>query len=88
MLDGVYVDMKGCRSVVAIKPKPPFRAVLQVVSTRADSDVTLISKEPLRSDRNDSFIEHMFLAETGESGDRRGTQDNLAFPNAHDLPGV
>ena len=59
MLDGVYVDMKGCRSVVAIKPRPAFRAVLQVASTRAGSGVTLISKEPFRGDRSGSSIEHM-----------------------------
>jgi hypothetical protein len=63
MLDGVYVDMKGCRSVVAIKPKPAFKAVLQVASTRTGSGVSLIGKEPSRSDRNGSsggsHIEHM-----------------------------
>jgi hypothetical protein len=56
MLDGVYVDMRGCRSVVAIKPKPAFKAVLQVATTKAGSGVTLISKEPPRSDRNGSSI--------------------------------
>jgi hypothetical protein len=54
MLDGVYVDMKGCRSVIAIKPKPAFKAVLQVATTRAGSGVTLIQKEPFRGDRNGS----------------------------------
>lgn len=28
LLDGVYVDMRGSRSVVSIKPKPAFAAVL------------------------------------------------------------
>ena len=54
MLDGVYVDKKDCQSVVAIKPKPPFRAVLQVATTRAGSGITLIQKEPSRSPRNGS----------------------------------
>jgi len=63
MLDGVYVDMRGCKSVVAIKPKPAFKAVLQVATTRAGSGITLISKEPPEGDRNGSSngssIEHM-----------------------------
>jgi hypothetical protein len=63
VLDGVYVDMKGCRSVVAIKPKPAFKAVMQVASTRAGSGVRLIQKEPSRSvqngSKNGSHIEHM-----------------------------
>jgi hypothetical protein len=42
MLDGVYVDLNGCKSVVAIKPKAPFRAVLQVACTRAGSGVALV----------------------------------------------
>ncbi len=54
MLDGVYVDMKGYNSVVAIKPKPSFRAVLQMATTRAGSGITLIQKEPSRDDRNGS----------------------------------
>ena len=59
MLDGVYVDMKGCQSVIAIKPKPSFKAVLQVATTRAGSGITLISKEPSRSSRNGSFAEDL-----------------------------
>ena len=45
MLDAVYVDAKGSRSIVAIKPKPPFRPVFQVAATREGSGID-ITKEP------------------------------------------
>jgi site-specific DNA recombinase len=59
MLDGVYVDLKGCKSVIAIKPKAPFRAVLQVASTRAGSGVSLMRKEPSQASWNGSENQHM-----------------------------
>ena len=46
MLDAVYIDTKETRSVVAIKPKPPFRPVLQVAATREGSGVVLINEPP------------------------------------------
>ena len=46
MLDAVYVDAKGSRSIVAIKPKPPFRPIFQVAATREGSGID-ITKEPL-----------------------------------------
>ena len=42
MLDAVYVDAQEEKMVVAIKPKPAFRAVFQVATTRKDSAVALI----------------------------------------------
>ncbi len=45
MLEAVYVDHKEDKAVVAIQPKPAFRAVFQVATTRANSGVMLI-KEP------------------------------------------
>ena len=41
MLDAVYVDTKEYRSIVAIKPKAPFRPIFQLATTRAGSGVTL-----------------------------------------------
>ena len=32
MLDAVYVDAKETKLVVAVKPKPPFRPILQVAA--------------------------------------------------------
>jgi hypothetical protein len=46
MLDAVYVDSKETRSIVAVKPKPPFRPVFQVATTREGSGILLIN-EPL-----------------------------------------
>ena len=45
MLDGVYIDAKDEKSVVAIKPKPAFRPVFKVATTKAGSDVVLIHEE-------------------------------------------
>ena len=39
MLDAVYVDMVETRQVVAVSPKPPFRRLLEVVSTKTGSGV-------------------------------------------------
>ncbi len=63
MLDAVYVDAKASRSIVAIKPKPPFRPIFQVAATRNGSTVRII-KEPLDTLPSGS---PMFLVETGES---------------------
>jgi len=46
MLEAVYVDHKEAKAVVAIQPKPAFRAVFQVATTRADSGVVLIKEPP------------------------------------------
>jgi hypothetical protein len=51
MLDAVYVDAKKSKSVVAIKPKPPFKPVFQVAASRNGSDIRILN-EPL----NDSCI--------------------------------
>lgn len=46
MLDAVYVDTKESRSIVAIKPKPPFSPVFQVATTREGSGVTIMNEAP------------------------------------------
>jgi site-specific DNA recombinase len=46
MLDTVYVDAKKNKSIVAIKPKPPFKPVFQVATSRKESDIHIIN-EPL-----------------------------------------
>ena len=45
MLDAVYVDAKGKKRVVAIKPKAPFRPIFEVATVKEGSGVVLI-KEP------------------------------------------
>ncbi|MFC1907471.1 recombinase zinc beta ribbon domain-containing protein [Chloroflexota bacterium] len=58
MLDAVYVDAKQTKSIIAIKPKPPFKPVFQVAASREGSDIRIIN-EPI----NGSSV---FLVETGE----------------------
>ena len=45
-LEAVYVDDKDAKAVVALQPKPAFRAVFQVATTRADLGVILIKEPP------------------------------------------
>ncbi len=59
MLDAVYVDAKKTKSIIAVKPKPPFKPVFQVAASREGSDIRILN-EPL----NGSSV---FLVETGES---------------------
>jgi hypothetical protein len=59
MLDAVYVDAKQTKSIVAIKPKPPFKPVFQVAVSRKESKIRILN-EPL----NDSSV---FLVEPGEA---------------------
>ena len=39
MLDAVYVDAKKTKSIIAVKPKPPFKPVFQVAASREESDI-------------------------------------------------
>ena len=46
MLDAVYVEAKEAKCIVAIKPKPAFRPIFQVATTREDSGVYIINEPP------------------------------------------
>ena len=59
LLDAVYVDAKKSKSIVAIKPKPPFKPVFQVAASRKGSNIRILN-EPV----NGSSV---FLVEAGES---------------------
>ena len=59
MLDAVYVDAMKTKSIIAIKPKPPFKPVFQVAASREGSDIRILN-EPLEGSS-------VFLVETGES---------------------
>jgi site-specific DNA recombinase len=63
MLDAVYVDTKQTRSVVALKPKPPFRPVFQVAVAHKGSKIRLIKD----GDPDSSGPPSVFVVETGES---------------------
>ncbi len=62
MLDAVYIDTRESRSIVAIKPKPPFKPILQVAVSKKGSNIHIL-KEPLNGQSNGSSV---FLVETGE----------------------
>jgi hypothetical protein len=46
MLDAVYVDTVEERAIVAIQPKPAFRPLFEVATTREGSGVALINETP------------------------------------------
>ncbi|MDO9333493.1 MAG: hypothetical protein Q7T57_03095 [Dehalococcoidales bacterium] len=59
MLDAIYVDARKTKSIVAIRPKPPFKPIFQVAVTREGTDIR-IQNEPYKGTS-------VFLVETGES---------------------
>jgi site-specific DNA recombinase len=59
MLDAVYIDARKTKSIVAIKPKPPFKPVFQVAAAKEGSEIRIIN-EPIKGTS-------VFLVETGES---------------------
>ena len=46
MLDAVYWDTVEEKSIVTIRPKPPFRPLFEVATTREGSEVVLINEPP------------------------------------------
>jgi hypothetical protein len=66
MLDAVYVDAKKARSIVAIRPKPPFKPIFQVAATKQNSEIRIIN-EPIEGTS-------VFLVETGEGWSRPETR--------------
>ena len=50
MLDAVYVDTVEEKSVVAIWPKPAFRPIFEIATTREGSGIALINQTPRTQD--------------------------------------
>jgi DNA invertase Pin-like site-specific DNA recombinase len=46
MLDAVYVDTVEEKAIVALRPKPAFRPLFEIATTRKGSDVVLINEPP------------------------------------------
>ena len=67
MLDAVYVDARKTKSIVAIRPKPPFKPVFQVAAAKAGSEIRIIN-EPIKGTS-------VFLVETGEARTHNTQQD-------------
>jgi hypothetical protein len=73
MLEAVYFDVKQTRSIVAIKPKPPFKPIFQVAVTHEGSGIHIIKNEPSKSESKNSSV---FLVETGETS---GHDNQVSF---------
>ena len=54
MLDAVYVDTVEDKSVVAIRPKPAFRPIFEVATTREGSGIALINQTPQTQDEREA----------------------------------
>jgi hypothetical protein len=46
ILGGVYIDAKKTKSIISIKPKPPFIPIFQVAVWREGSAIQVISANP------------------------------------------
>jgi hypothetical protein len=49
MLEGVYVDTVEEKAVVALKPRPAFRGLFQIATTKEGSGVVLYNEKALTS---------------------------------------
>jgi site-specific DNA recombinase len=63
MIEAAYFDVKQTRSIIAIKPKPPFIPIFKVAVSRKESDIRIIN-EPLKTP---SKVPSVFLVETREA---------------------
>jgi site-specific DNA recombinase len=61
MLDAVYFDTKESKSIVAIKPKPPFKPVFEVVTLEKGAGIILLNKS-----QRIKYKDTVFLVETGK----------------------
>jgi hypothetical protein len=67
MLDAIYIDARQTKSIVAIRPKPPFKPIFQVAVTKEGSDIRIVN-EPIQGSP-------VFLMETGENWSVRETRN-------------
>jgi hypothetical protein len=59
MIDAVYFDTKKSKSIVAIRPKPPFKPVFQVAASKEGTGIRIVNEPYLGSS--------VFVVEAGES---------------------
>ena len=87
MLDAIYVDSKEEKRIVAIKPKPAFKAIFQIADTLDDSGITLFKN----ADNGKASEETSYATDTDPcSWWRRGrvelpvqktTHENILWPS-------
>ncbi len=82
MLDAVYVDSKD-NTIVAIRPKAPFKPVFEIATTRKGSDVALVhdpEAEPRIADQPPAHVhgaEADLLSETPPADREHGPRLSL-----------
>jgi hypothetical protein len=59
-LDAVYFDTKAAKSIVAVRPKPPFKPIFQVAACKQGSGIRIMNEPP-------SVGSSVFLVEAGEA---------------------
>jgi site-specific DNA recombinase len=59
MLDAVYFDCKTSKTLIAVRPKPPFKPIFQVAASKEGSGIRIVNEPYLGSS--------VFVVETGES---------------------
>ena len=64
MLDAVYVDAKKEKAIIAIRPKPAFKALFEIATTRKRSGIVLITTTP----SDFSARRHRFRVPGGDGG--------------------
>ena len=64
LLEAVYFDAKQAWSIVAVRPKPPFRSIFEMAVTREGSGIHIIKNESSKTEAKNSSV---FLVETGET---------------------
>ena len=71
MLDAVYVDVKKTKSIIALKPKSPFKPIFQVAVTKEGSGIRIVN-EPLKG-------APVFLVDTEEALTLRETPREMVL---------
>jgi site-specific DNA recombinase len=59
MVDAVYFDTNGSKSLIAVRPKPPFKPIFQVAASKEGSGIRVVNEPYLGSS--------VFVVEAGES---------------------
>jgi hypothetical protein len=79
MLDAVYFDTKKTKSIIAVRPKPPFRPIFQVAASKQGAGIRIID-EPLDTPSRGSSV---FLMEAGETPSLSETRYIFIWPNVY-----
>jgi site-specific DNA recombinase len=59
MLGAVYFEIKATKSIVALRPKPPFKPIFRVATSKEGSGIRIVNEPP-------SVGSSVFVVESGE----------------------